>query len=537
MPAARRTLALIALALAAGPAPAQVAAWGEYGGDPQHSAAAPAAAAALNAVRWQTPVDLAPQLSGNDLLIHYGSPLITAGNTVVVPVKTGAAGGFQVEARAGADGHLLWTQATDYTLPPLPAGIWTPSYSPAVAPGDRLYYPGAGGTVLTRTNLDAAGTATPSRLAFFGLGNYTANAAAYNANVFINTPITADAVGNVYFGYQVANPSAVSGLQSGIARIDAAGNATFTAAATAANDAAIAKVVQNSAPALSPDGSTLYVAVTTANGSSDSGNGYLLALNSATLAPVGRADLRDVKTPANRAILSENGTASPTVGPDGDVYLGVLENPFASSKGWLLHFNATLTQSKPAGAFGWDDTASVVPKAAVPSYKGASPYLLVTKYNNYAGLGGDGKNKLAVLDPNDTQTDPRTGATVMKEVLTITGVTPDPEFPGVPGAVREWCINTAVVDALTGSVLANSEDGKLYRWDLATNTFTQSIALTSGIGEAYTPTLVGPDGTVYAINDATLFAVGATPVPEPSVLVLTAAAFGGLVALRRRSGR
>jgi hypothetical protein len=32
--------------------------------------------------------------------------------------------------------------------------------------------------------------------------------------------------------------------------------------------------------------------------------------------------------------------------------------------------------------------------------------------------------------------------------------------------------------------------------------------LTPGIGEAYTPTLVGPDGTVYAINDATLFAVG-----------------------------
>jgi hypothetical protein len=144
-------------------------------------------------------------------------------------------------------------------------------------------------------------------------------------------------------------------------------------------------------------------------------------------------------------------------------------------------------------------------------------------------------NKLAILDPNDTQIDPRTGATVMKEVLTIAGVTPDPEFIAThPNAVREWCINAAAVDPADGIVLANSEDGKLYRWDLATNTFTQSITLTSGIGEAYTPTLIGPDGTVYAINDGTLFAVA---VPEPSGLWLLAAGLGGLAAVRRRGVR
>src|SRR5258708_28358698 len=80
-------------------------------------------------------------------------------------------------------------------------------------------------------------------------------------------------------------------------------------------------------------------------------------------------------------------------------------------------------------------------------------------------------------------------------------------IPNTQGAVREWCINDAVVDPATDSVLANSEDGSLYRWDLATNTFTQSIALTSGVGEAYTPTLIGAEGTVYAINNAILFAV------------------------------
>ena len=74
--------------------------------------------------------------------------------------------------------------------------------------------------------------------------------------------------------------------------------------------------------------------------------------------------------------------------------------------------------------------------------------------------------------------------------------------------MREWCINTAAVDPLRRSALVNSEDGKLYRWDFASNTLTQPVVLTSGIGEAYTPTMLAPDGTVYAINNATLFAVG-----------------------------
>ncbi len=88
------------------------------------------------------------------------------------------------------------------------------------------------------------------------------------------------------------------------------------------------------------------------------------------------------------------------------------------------------------------------------------------------------------------------------------GVTPDPDFPTFPGAVREWCINTAAVDPFTKSVMANSEDGKLYRWDLATNTLSERITLSGGIGEAYTPTLIGSDGTVYAINDAVLSTIG-----------------------------
>jgi hypothetical protein len=56
--------------------------------------------------------------------------------------------------------------------------------------------------------------------------------------------------------------------------------------------------------------------------------------------------------------------------------------------------------------------------------------------------------------------------------------------------------------------MVNSEDGVLYRWDFSTNTFTQRVRLTAGRGEAYTPTVIAADGTVFAVNDAVLFAVG-----------------------------
>jgi hypothetical protein len=41
--------------------------------------------------------------------------------------------------------------------------------------------------------------------------------------------------------------------------------------------------------------------------------------------------------------------------------------------------------------------------------------------------GGDGINKLAVLDPHAPMLDRISGATVMSEVLTVAGPTPDPE--------------------------------------------------------------------------------------------------------------
>ena len=477
-------------------------AWFSFGRDAQHSAINTVATQDLNRISWSTPVDLAPPYTASgELLVHYGSPVVTSHNTVVVPVKTGAAGGYRIEARSGGNGGLIWSSTTDYQLPP---HNWVPSYNLALTTANRLYAPGAGGRLLVKADADASGGAL-SAVVFYGAAAYSATPATYDATVFINTPLTLDAQGNVFFGFKVTGANA-AGLVSGIARVDANGNGIWTPAATAAADATIDKVAMNSAPALSPDAKTLYVAVNTAQVAGQVQAGYLLALDSTTLALTRGVLLRD---PAFGTVarVSDDSTASPTVGPDGDVFFGVLETTFGThnARGWLLHFDATLATQSAPGGFGWDDTASIVPATMVPSYAGTSSYLLMSKYNNYLGAGtGNGANQLAVIDPRATQVDPISGRTIMKEVLTVLGVTSE---PGSPVAVKEWCINTAAVDPLTRSILVNSEDGYLYRWDLSVNKLTQRIQLTSGIGESYTPTAIGADGAVYAINNAVLFSI------------------------------
>lgn len=466
-----------------------------------------------NRVRWSTPVDLAPPAGpGGDLYIHYGSPVITRVNTILVPQKTTAAGDFKIDAHRASDGMVIWSVNSDYTLP---AHNWVPVCGITLTPKDRyVAFPGAGGTVLERGFPDSLGQSV-QRLAFYGITNYNAGPTAFASAIQINTPITCDNLGNLYFGFisnGAALPGYPSGILSGLARISSAGAGVFVSAPAMSGNAAMQKVAMNCAPALSNDGKTVYVAV---NGN---GGGYLCALDSTSLARKTSVGLLDPRG-AFAAGVPDDGSATPTVGPDGDVYYGVLEASFPSNqaRGWLLHYDSTLAMTKIPNAFGWDDTASVVPASLVPQYMGTSTYLLLTKYNNYAnaGIGGDGDNRLAIVDPNDSMMDPVTGATVMKTVITVAGVTPDEDFTNMyPNAVREWCINSAAIDVVLKCAVVNSEDGRLYRWDFASNSLLpfnpmgmppRGLYLAPATGEAYTPTVIGPDGAVYAINDAILF--------------------------------
>ena len=207
---------LLGSVLSAGASPVW-AAWATFAGNARHTALSPVAAQTLQTIRWSVPVDLAPP--AGSILIHYGSPLVTPGNTVVVPVRT-ATGAYRVDARAAQDGALLWSAATDYILPP---HNWIPSYAPALTATNRLYFAGAGGTVYFRDAVDSAAPAAIGQLAFFGLANYAAAPGSFDATVFVDSPITVAADGAIYFAFRTIG-TAPLGLHSGIARIDASGN-------------------------------------------------------------------------------------------------------------------------------------------------------------------------------------------------------------------------------------------------------------------------------------------------------------------------
>ena len=120
---------------------------------------------------------------------------MTAQNTVIVPVKTGATSGSRVEAHSAADGTLLWSLTSDYVFPP---HDWVPEFAPALTPASRLYSPGAGGTVYYRDSPDSP-TGQSANYTFYGQANHQANPRSYAANVMTSTPITIRFRGNIYF--------------------------------------------------------------------------------------------------------------------------------------------------------------------------------------------------------------------------------------------------------------------------------------------------------------------------------------------------
>ncbi len=485
--------------------------WDQFNGNPQHTGVSSVAAQPMDQILWQTSLD-----QQGTYFWHTGEPVFTPNDTVIVPIITSTGDTFELEAFNGATGALLWTAASSYIEP---SYSWLPPYQPVYDPvTDRVYFAGPGGTLYYISHPDNPGSSTPTpvQVAFYGTASYTAHASAYNGSIYIDTPLTLDNEGDVFFGFEEtgSNPSGIS--DGGIGRVSASGAGAYVTSGAAVggigSPVGSGSPALGSAPAVSNDGSILYVAINDSNGP------YLVGVNATTLAHE-YAVVLSVPNSNTGVELINQSTAAPMVAPDGTVFMGVFADAYDGSRGFMTHYSADLATEYTPGAFGWDDTASIIPTSMVPSYTGTSAYLILTKYNNYVAgetgsSGGNGVNEIAILDPNATETDPNNDPNpsmlVMKQVMTITSPTEDSGWinSGYPDATREWCTNGTAVDPASDSVFINNEDGYSYRWNLATDTITQAVEITNGYGEPYTPTAIGPNGVVYAINGGTLFALG-----------------------------
>ena len=179
-----------------------------FGGNAQHTSSYAAPAQNLNTIKWTTSIDL----NNTGAFAHYGAPLITAANTVLVPVKIAGPSSdrhsFRIDAFNGTTQTPKYVTASDYITP---LSSWIPAYNPCVATGSfgtRMYYAGIGGTIWHIDNPDSNTPGPPVREVFYGSAAYNSNPAAYNSTVFVNSPITADAAGNIYFGFRVEGTSA-----------------------------------------------------------------------------------------------------------------------------------------------------------------------------------------------------------------------------------------------------------------------------------------------------------------------------------------
>ena len=328
-----------------------------FGGNAQHTAIFAAPAKRLNRVRWSTAVTTGQ-------IVHYAAPLITASNTALVPITL--IGGFNIKAFDAVTGRLKYTLATDYV--PYGSGDSLAAYEPVIAlgpAGPRLYYPGAGGTVYYVDGIDSDSPSPPVQECFYtDLATYKTNASVFNSSVWIVSPLTADTNGDLFFSFRVGNvPAPLTTNQGGIARIDALGISTFVLATNAAVDARSIQPANDSAPTLSSSFDTLYVGLT--------GIPYLVGLDATTLATKYRRLLLN-PSGGGQCVVLDQSSSSPMVGPDGDIYFGVLGAPY-DVRGWLLHFSADLQVEKLPGAFDWDQTPGVAPSGMVPSYSGNDP--------------------------------------------------------------------------------------------------------------------------------------------------------------------
>jgi hypothetical protein len=557
--------------------------WPQWGQNPQHQGFVNVAGQSLDRILVDVTYDPnvpAEQLaSGGDLLAHYQAPLVHE-NDVFMEAKTGpftdpdhwASQTWHEQRFHWEAGDLVqkWDFASDWKPVPngpgngvsskrdrLGLGGWEPVYHAVLANG-FVYTPGFGGTIvkLNQGNGTVASQITP----FVGV---------IDPNTFVAGPISADDLGNVYYNAIKLDATDPWGALSGTDVVDSwlvkvaaddstavvsyrslVSGAPTTCTTTYTNAQApwpppgvaplpgrcgSQRVGLNVAPALSPDGGTIY-SVTRAH--LVSRYSYVVAVNQADLSPKWAASLRgrmgDAAHPlgdgcgvllpidgggpndigcrrgtprngmdpatgeATAGRVIDQSSSSVTVAPDGAVIYGAYSR-YNFAKGHTFKFSAG-GQFLGLFDFGWDSTPAL--------YQHDGTYSIVIKNNHYGanccpgtGAPPNGPFFISQLKAGLTPA----GSTNYASAIEWSFQNTMNVLPDNPNGF-EWCINAPAVDT-NGVVYANSEDGHVYAINQG-GTLNRKIFLRTAIGAAYTPLSIGADGLLYTENSGHMFVIG-----------------------------
>lgn len=421
-----------------------------------------------------------------DILVHYTDPKLRSNGDIYTPFRDKVGNNITYSVKKIHNGRLAWTFESDYVR--FPSGAWEPVFDFAIN-DTVVYVAGAYGCIWMLD--DATGMVIANACPYSPPANQTGLA------IYITSPLTIDLNGNVYWTIRTgANPlnvrSEVVKLAPDGVTVNWADFATLTG-----DPAQIAAM--NAAPAVSADGSTVYVASTLPTQL----DGHLLALDQ-DLNPIWDSSLRvDIPAgqpmgPCHEARLNDSGTSSPIALPDGGAAIGGWNFPNSPgcnaaecpvSEGFYYSFDSrgTLRGCYP---FGWDDTMGII------TLNGTT--YLVGKHNHYTA--NPPRYEIVLLN-----------AATMQKVWSFF----EPANP-----TNEWCISAPTLfktaDAAgneTGYVVGQSEGGPLFRVRLLSNPpeFT-SVPVGTHQNAAYVPT-VSVGGTAYTQNHGRLVGVSRTPPP------------------------
>ena len=196
-----------------------------FAGNAQHTGVFEPPATYPHAIRWSTTIDRRQTFNNT----HYGSPLATAANTLIVPVKT-EGDGFQIKMFDGRTGEQNGERLTPTTCCHRTTGFPSSNWyrrpcgiPPPVRCGSAASTMRGWRNAFLRHQSGSPGKRPADPRCVLRSGRVRPHMAAFTSSVFVNTPLTADSVGNGNMGFRVQGsaPAPLSTTQSGFARITA----------------------------------------------------------------------------------------------------------------------------------------------------------------------------------------------------------------------------------------------------------------------------------------------------------------------------